>query len=401
MVTQSPYLLVYSTFNPSTGLNDNPIVSYIGSGGSNMQFSIPVGNASGTSTSRFFGGETLAYSNTTQEWTLTDSQGTKLTFYDLPRSGANLSSNPSVGFANQNLFGKIKSRTDAGGLVTNYTYGTSGTALNQVISIERIDATSGDAERLQYAYTTVSNSLGGSAVLLSSVTHERRSGLSGTFSAIRTASYQYYNGEGPDAANGRLGDLKLVTIRDGGLSGSIIDQKYYRYYKFFGYARTTSSGPTNNLTTTGGTDTTYPRYTAAWNDPFFNIFQSADNSVWSGLRSTVENESFTRMVATVPSYETATDAQIKPYVNNFYRYERWSDQRWNYENYANADFTGAYHYYTRYRVTEEVSQGAGCSTCSGGEGTYRFEFHVNPGQSGAGNGEILRCQEPLFDISLF
>lgn len=43
-----------------------------------------------------------------------------------------------------------------------------------------------------------------------------------------------------------------------------------------------------------------------------------------------------------------------------------------------------HHDYTRYRAVERVSQGAGRRACSGGEGGYRFEYHVN--QSTAGNG---------------
>lgn len=383
--TELPFLSVYSTFNPQTRLNDKPVVAFNGSGQGLVLFDVSMGTGSGTWTSRFTGQHKLSYSATTDEWTLTDSTGNKLTFNDLPRStSGNLSASPTDGYANQGSFGKIKTQTDSGGVLTTYSYYASGTAVDLVQTIERSDA-SGQAERFEYTYSTVSNSLGGNAVLLESVSHTRRATSAGAFTAVRSVTYTYYTGEGTDAEHGRLGDLKLATIHDGGTGGAVIDQKYYRYNKMWGYARKLDGNPANNPATAGGTDTTFTRYTTNWNDPFFNVFQSADNQLWSGLKMAVEGEAFSRLTANYSNYEAATDNQVKPYVNNFYRYERWSDVRWNYETYANADFAGDYHYYTRYRVTEEISQGAGCSTCSGGQGAYKFETHINPGQTGSGN----------------
>jgi hypothetical protein len=227
--TSQPYLIVYNTFNPSTKANDKPVVGYVESSQNTTLFDI---TGSGPWTSRFYGGQTLSYDATNAQWTVRDAVGTSLVFHDLPRdtSGA-LSSNPLVGYANQGLFGAIVSRTDAGGAVTTWTYSTSGTTLNLPLTIERSDTATGKSQRLAYDYATVSNSLGGSAVLISAVSLETRASSSASYVAIRSATYDYYTGDGTGADFGRLGDLKLVTVHDGGTSGSAIDHTYYRYSK--------------------------------------------------------------------------------------------------------------------------------------------------------------------------
>ena len=381
--TSQPYLIVYNTFNPSTKANDKPVVGYVESSQNTTLFDI---TGSGPWTSRFYGGQTLSYDATNAQWTVRDAVGTSLVFHDLPRdtSGA-LSSNPLVGYANQGLFGAIVSRTDAGGAVTTWTYSTSGTTLNLPLTIERSDTATGKSQRLAYDYATVSNSLGGSAVLISAVSLETRASSSASYVAIRSATYDYYTGDSTDADFGRLGDLKLVTVHDGGTSGSAIDHTYYRYSKLWGYARKADQGPLNNLSTTGGTDATYPRYTSSWNDPYYNFYQNADNNLWSGLSVVVSGASYARMVANVSSYGTATTATLTPYADHVFRYDRWGDARWNYETYANTDFASNYHLYTRYRVSEEIAQGTGCSTCSGGQGTFAYEMLINASATGRGN----------------
>ncbi len=391
VASDQPYLIVYSTFDPSTHANDKPVVAYIDSAQSITLFDVDGSTTTGTWNARFYSGQTLSYDSTTSEWTLIDAVGNKLVFNDLPRDGSgNLSSDPNVGYFNQGLYGKIKESIDSGGFATTYTYYTSGAEQDLIQTVERVDATTGQAERFEHAYTTVTNSIGGSAVLLSEVSLMRRDTSAGSFYAVRTATYDYYTGNltGADAENGRLGDLKLVTIHDGDSSGDVIDQSYYRYYKMSGYSRTPDdNGATNNPATTGGTDATFPTYTSSWTDPFHNYQQGADNSVWSGLKSVVEGASLTRLAANYTNYTAASDAQIKPFVDHFFNYERWGDFRWDYETYANGDFAGGYHYYTRYHVTEELAQGAGCSTCSAGEGTYHYEYYVNPIAWGLGNDE--------------
>jgi len=150
-----------------------------------------------------------------------------LVFVDLPRdSSGTITSNVSIGYPNQAMLGKVLQR----------------------IEPRRDSAASPDV-------------------------------------AVRSVTYDYYNGEGADSDHGRLGDLKLAIIRVGAISGSTIDHTYYRYYTQWGYSRSGDPSPTGNIATMGGTDTTFTRNTTAWNDPYFNIFQPADNTVYSGLGS--------------------------------------------------------------------------------------------------------------------
>ena len=150
-------------------------------------------------------------------------------------------------------------------------------------------------------------------VAATSVTLSRRKTSTGSFFPVRTAVYEYYTGVGSDSDHGRLGDLKLVTIREGTSSGSIIDQKYYRYYKQFGYS--IAQAPYSSFEW-GGTNNSYPPWGT---DPIYP--QDADNSVVSGIRLVVEGESFSRMAANYASYATQSDETLKPFAINHYTYE--------------------------------------------------------------------------------
>lgn len=216
VVTQNPYLLVYSTFgavNPTIGINH--------SGYQSTQFDVPAARTNGTWMSRGTSQQKVSFDTVSLEWTVTDATGNKLVFYDLPRNGSgNLSTGPLDGIPNQGLPGKLKRRVDSNGFVTSYTYNGSG----QVSRVERVVTATGAADRLTYLYSTVTNTLGGSASLLQSVAHTQRDTTGGTFNPVRAVVYSYYNGEGTDAAHGRLGDLKLATIRQGNTSGPTLER---------------------------------------------------------------------------------------------------------------------------------------------------------------------------------
>ena len=381
----SPYLYVYSTFDPQTHLNDKPVLGYVDANQVTHVYDLSSGTAT-SSTARFYGQETLAYNTATTQWTVTDSNGNSFVFNDLPRDASgNLTADVTVGYTNQGTYGKIFQSTDPGGIITNYAYYTSRTEAGQVKTIDREDATTGEAEEMQFTYGNWSNSLGGSAELLASVSLVRRANSSSSFQDVRAATYDYYTGDGADAANGRLGDLKLVTIHDGSATGDVIDHDYYRYNKLWGYTRQADTGPTDNVLTMGGTDSTYTHYTSSWSDPYIHYHQGADDTVWSGLKTVVDGAAYDRLAANVSSIGTASDAQVQPYVNHFFTYSRWGDFRWDYENYANDDFAAGYHYYTRYHVTEEIAQGTGCSVCSNGQGVYGYDYYINPSATGSGN----------------
>ena len=106
---------------------------------------------------------------------------------------------------------------------------------------------------------------------------QRQGTTNGPWVNVRTAAYEYYTGEGSDAANGRLGDLRLVTIKDA--SGTAIDHTYYRYYKFNGYTKQSTNPTYNTPAKTGGTDSSFP----AQAETTGTGGQPADNSVTSGV----------------------------------------------------------------------------------------------------------------------
>ncbi|MGB7158984.1 MAG: hypothetical protein WBD40_13005, partial [Tepidisphaeraceae bacterium] len=98
----------------------------------------------------------------------------------------------------------------------------------------------------------------------------------------------------------------------------------------------------------------------------------------SGIKTVVEGASFARLAASVSNYETASDEQVRPYVNHFYRYERWADHTGSSANgNVNFDWRVGYRLGSRFRVVQEIAQGAGCSTCSEGQGTYRIDYAAN------------------------
>ena len=311
--------------------------------------------------------------NSPGEFKFTDTAGNMLTFFDVPRSGGGVSI--SSGYAQELStdttaypdtstypyhFGSFVSETDAFGNMTTATYST---ATAQLMALVRTDAATGAQQQYAISSSTVSNTNGGSVSLISAVTLEHRANSGTSWIADRSAEYTYYTGDstGADAANGRLGDLKLVTIKDS--AGSIIDERYYRYNKFWSENAhfTLSSQPTSkdNITATGGTDTTF--------------YVSGDNVVTSGLKSVVEDAFFSRLTAAkgnLSAIDNLSDSDIAPYVENSFTYER-------YDATASLDYFAASVY--QYRVIQEVAAGNGCSSCSGGFGTYLYSY-VNSAQ---------------------
>ena len=337
---------------------------------------------------------------------LTDAEGNIMEFYDVRRDSNNKPVTGSMSADLSSKYGKLKSYTSADGTVGIVTdYGTNG----YLTSLTVADSTAGAVERLLYSYSTVTNDLVASASatppeLLQAVTLQRPNG-SGGWSSIRRSSYTYYTGRSwsgtawTNDPNGRLGDLKLAEVQTPGSSGATwdtIDTKYYRYYKFTGESFDGGSqGPTNHSATTGGPAPLKPRGDMAYNPASPNIL---DAKVSSGLKTVVEGASFARLAASLPDYAAASDNDIKPYVDHYFKYERWADHVgsdgitwmgsdfWN--NNDNHEFRIGYRISTRYRVIEEVAQAAGCSACTGGMGTYGYQYTTNYSTSGMGYNSI-------------
>jgi RHS repeat-associated protein len=153
-----------------------------------------------------------------------------------------------------------------------------------------------------------------------------------------TESYLYtYYGSGTTA-----GLLQNVTLRrDTGGGFATVRQVDYAYYD-----GTQSHGNVKDLRTAvikdaAGTvlDTKYYRY-----------YTGETGGYVGGLKYVFGPQSYARLQAAYSDPTTATDAQVAPYADAYYEYD------------------------TGQRVTKAVIQGAGCSSCSGGQGTYTYSY---------------------------
>jgi hypothetical protein len=90
-------------------------------------------------------------------------------------------------------------------------------------------------------------------------------------------------------------------------------------------------------------DTSYYRYYVA----------SEANGYQHGLKFAVHPRSFERLAAAVADPFTATDAALSPFADHFFEYDAYQ------------------------RVTKEVVQGEGCSSCAAGLGTYTFSYTIS------------------------
>ena len=324
-------------------------------------------------------GATLTYDATNHLFTLTDPAGDETVFYDVDRDST--TGDPLIGGYPSAFCGKFKSYTTADGSVSVTTsYDSSG----NLLTMTRSDSNTSQSEEWDLTYSSITNDLvttaGTTPPQLATNIAWKQNGT-----VIRQAVYDYYTGRLSDGnggyindPNGRLGDLRTVSIEDG--SGNVISQDYYRYYKLTGESYYTGNqGPTNDSATTGGPDPLQPSevygynpQSPAWTDVLLN----------SGLKTVVQGASFSRMAAAVSNYQTASDSAIQPYVDNFFQYERWSDHEGadgvpqdgapGYNSINGYNWRIGFRFGTQYRATEEVAQGSGCSSCSGGQGTYKI-----------------------------
>src|SRR5262249_27185238 len=133
----------------------------------------------------------------------------------------------------------------------------------------------------------------------------------------------YYTGtEPPTERHGTAGDLQRAIIKDG--AGNVLDTKYYRYYL--------------TLTATG-----FP----------------------GGLQFAFSPASYARLVASqLPgtNIDRLDDDVVRPYADYYFEYDGLGNQGLS----------------MTYPVTKAVVQGAGCSACTAGQGTFSFTYATNP-----------------------
>jgi RHS repeat-associated protein len=200
--------------------------------------------------------------------------------------------------------GQFKSMTDAGGLLTYVAAWTSDGAIGE---LRRQDAAGVDAESWLYSYLSSSDPNAG---LLASVQLRQADGQGG-WTLVRQVVYQYYGNSDP---NGHLGDLKTAATQDA--SGNVLGTSYYRYY--------TTDSATGYI---------------------------------HGLKYALDEESYARLCAAVGNPDLATDAQVAPYAQHYFQYDRYR------------------------RVTRHDVQGWG-GTDTGGIGTYTYAYATSNNRSG-------------------
>jgi RHS repeat-associated protein len=172
------------------------------------------------------------------------------------------------------------------------------------------------------------------ALQLQRVTLRRQLPGSSTWSVVRKVQYAYYDGTQP---YGNTGDLKTAQILDA--NNNVLDTTLYRYY------------------------------TQA--DLYDN--QGHQIGFVHGLKYVLNPASYARAAAAVGDPATAMDGQVAPYADNYFEYDPSTGE-----------------------VTTEKVQGAGCSACSGGVGTYRYTYTAS-GNSPGYNSWSMKTVEALPD----
>jgi YD repeat-containing protein len=108
---------------------------------------------------------------------------------------------------------------------------------------------------------------------------------------------------------------------------------------------------------------------------YFRYYTRADAGTTGyiqGLKYYFSTDSYARLVAKVGNPLTASDAQVAPYADNYFEYD---SQR---------------------RVSKEVAQGLGCSSCSGGLGTFTYSYTTSNNPAGY-NSWAVKTVETLPD----
>jgi RHS repeat-associated protein len=182
---------------------------------------------------------------------------------------------------------------------------------------------------------------------------------------IESWVYTYSAGSDPNA-----GLLSTVTLRrstDGGTTFSTVRKVFYTYFD-----GTLNVGNLGDLMTAtifdaanNVLDTSYYRY---WRP-------GQTNGYMHGLKYVFTAESYARLIASLPpgtDPNTVDDSRVQAYADNYFEYD------------------------ASHRVTKEVAQGAGCSACSGGLGTFLFTYTPS-GNAPGWNSWAIKTVETLPD----
>jgi RHS repeat-associated protein len=86
---------------------------------------------------------------------------------------------------------------------------------------------------------------------------------------------------------------------------------------------------------------------------YYRYYTGEAGGYVGGLKYVFNPASYARLAAAFTDPTTATDAQVAPYADNYFEYD------------------------TSQRVTKEVVQGAGCSSCGTGQGTFTYSYSMS------------------------
>ena len=196
----------------------------------------------------------------------------------------------------------------------------------------------------------------------SQLTQVQRSTTSGSDTVTETWVYSYIT------SGVNTGLLQNVTLERQTNNGPIdkVRQAVYTYYD-----GTEAHGLPGDLmraqvesAANQVIDTSYYRY--------YTEDDAGTTGYIQGLKYYFSTDSYARLVAAVGDPTTASDAQVAPYADNYFEYD------------------------SQMRVSKEVAQGAGCSSCSGGLGTFTYSYTLSNNPAGY-NSWAVKTVETLPD----
>jgi hypothetical protein len=183
-----------------------------------------------------------------------------------------------------------------------------------------------------------------------------------------TESYLYTYLSAPDANAGMLANVTLRRQVNGG-SWTTVRQVVYDYYDGTSQKPYGNLGDLRTATIKDGSNNTI-------NTKYFRYYTSADAGTIGyvdGLKYSFSPQSYVRLAAAVSNPLTATDTQVAPYADDYFEYDPSSQH-----------------------VTKAVQQGAGCSVCTGGQGTFTYSYATSSNANGY-NSWLSKTVETLPD----
>jgi len=191
-----------------------------------------------------------------------------------------------------------------------------------------------------------------------------QSDYDGTFTvtAVTATTFSYTVSGSPASPATAVSGLKMTA-------GQVTGRDYYRYYTVATASPYADGGPTNDPATTGGvlmSDNT------GYDEPL------------TLLHVVVQDEAFDRLVAAnsldltgdVPAQlDALSDSAVTPYAQSVFGYE--VDGLGNFVKQSRDNLQGTMLSGDYYPAISEVAQGAGCSMCTGGFGTFRMDYYVS------------------------